>query len=694
MSFFSKRILNIYKEKALSALSTIENNFSSSNLITESGITEDIVTEYSRFIDSIQEPTIEPRPMQKGGLPIREDVEIPMAQAFSDIQLAHDQINLLREAALSFHNISSAEREGLNTLLRRAEDKITSFRFLTNDSDPDFQWRSDTFRSTSLVDPSSTIWLNPNTGVISLPVVSNKDLSSLLSNLELDKNISIGIPGNNLEILDQGIAENPELQENPKPTLYKQQASIDNYLQMFDGNGSTWFEWEANYIEPIQPTRTQADAMVYYQGGDPTDIFQQTSGFGWIANINWPGEENIDTNDNKGWPLVHSGLFKPSISQSPTANLLGSEISTANRNFKTRNAPCGDVASRLSFTVTFSQPINLSWIEVTPYIRESLFPTIKSIFVSSNGEKWKEILSNPVVLTPEYNESTDFSSVGVPIKNTPGVGVFPIPTTNTKFVRFIIDQEQTYNTKHGFAHDFFVKHLKKETKKSKLFGLIRSNRVNYYSERIPTPPQELGVSVRATGVPAGAAVYAGATLGTAIGAGIAAIGGSVAGGAAVGAAAAGGLVGLAVGALVAGIVGTKKVITTVLDVQESFDIFKGSRSFIGIRDVQFSSRIYGSTGQLISKAWLFQKPISKIAIIVNDFIPEDFPKGDWITYQISRDGSNWISINPQRGFSSPTSDSFIAIEPTNSLYVKIILSRPDDKDYESPVVSNYAVKCL
>jgi hypothetical protein len=148
--------------------------------------------------------------------------------------------------------------------------------------------------------------------------------------------------------------------------------------------------------------------------------------------------------------------------------------------------------------------------------------------------------------------------------------------------------------------------------------------------------------------------------------------------------------------------------------QPEFNII---RYALGIKELQISNFNYAPVSELVSKPWKSPKEITKIRLLVNQYVPEDFPPGSYIEYYIKPNSEevDWIRINPvqlpsaysENGnviprilyFNSekPIGEAseeryFITTVPVTSIRLKIILRRPENlPDTMTPVVKNYRI---
>lgn len=145
--------------------------------------------------------------------------------------------------------------------------------------------------------------------------------------------------------------------------------------------------------------------------------------------------------------------------------------------------------------------------------------------------------------------------------------------------------------------------------------------------------------------------------------------------------------------------------------QPEFDVI---RYAIGIKELSVSQFTYVPVSEFISKSWQSPKGIIKVTLLVDQFIPPQFPPGSYIEYYIKPDLKelDWIRINPlgvpsqftdagdiipriitfnvERSISSHIEESYInTAEPVKSIRLKAVLRRPNEMMSYSPVLRSY-----
>lgn len=156
--------------------------------------------------------------------------------------------------------------------------------------------------------------------------------------------------------------------------------------------------------------------------------------------------------------------------------------------------------------------------------------------------------------------------------------------------------------------------------------------------------------------------------------------------------------------------------------------FDRLRAAIGIRDIGVFTYTYEKTSEIVSQPYFSPRQIEKIALVVDEIIPNAFYQGDkykgtendWIQYFISTDnGSSWTRISPQHHKDTLSKDgvnlvpkiininSGVPIElrenflahidtgfPVHEVRFRALLSRPVDTqkaEQFSPVLKSYSL---
>lgn len=155
--------------------------------------------------------------------------------------------------------------------------------------------------------------------------------------------------------------------------------------------------------------------------------------------------------------------------------------------------------------------------------------------------------------------------------------------------------------------------------------------------------------------------------------------------------------------------------------QPQFDVI---RYAIGLKEVVIAQFTYESVSEIISKPWGSPKEISKITLVVDQFIPNQFPAGgQYIEYYIKPDieQAEWIRINPiglptiftdsgkivprilsfntERPVNSNLEDAYITTDkPVRSVIFRALLKRPESIENSdvsanayTPILKSYRI---
>ncbi len=146
--------------------------------------------------------------------------------------------------------------------------------------------------------------------------------------------------------------------------------------------------------------------------------------------------------------------------------------------------------------------------------------------------------------------------------------------------------------------------------------------------------------------------------------------------------------------------------------QPEFDVI---RYAIGIKDLSVSQYVYDTTSEMVSKPWSSPKEISKVNLLVDQFIPPSFPTGSFIEYYVKPDfeDADWIRINPmelpsvydssgaivpriisfntERPISANLENAYITTpKPVKAVRLRVVLRRPSNSlDSYTPVLRSY-----
>lgn len=623
----SRAPFQVVTQRARRLLSELESQLHTGKIQSQHGLLVTLIDGLQRLLGNLSTPTLE---VPEGGRDQqlqRSMVETPVMQAAEDLLIAQEQVEILRGLTLQAFNLCEAERMGLNEQLAEITALADQFRLWVADSDPGFIWVGDTFNDTSKLDLENTsLFVDPRGGTVTLQPVGHQDLSERIVGARIDREYSQGgIPGNTLEIKAPGkqayLGNRPE----PRPELWYDTDPGDRITNLWDGEPDTWFEWETYLVPSKQKMIRVGKAWVYDPHGKLTE--RHTEWKNWNCYLRWPGDLEVDLGPGrKGYPMVHF-------------------VERGRRRQGERER--GLKQLKLGFTITLDQPTPVSWLQITPFIRENCFPKVEQILISNDGQHWKKLLKEPTTLHPRMNRGLDFRRYGLDASNYEGVGVWTFPSTPVRYVSVLLSQEQSYPCPRGIGHRFFFLHHKKGDR--------------WVDSRTEGPIPILGSHASVPGDPDDTGPTSGRGR------------------------------------------KTRKIRTTTRRARQRskrlniYDIVQADRLAIGLRDVLLEQRVYAPEGQLVSKVWKLDRPVRSCALFVAEQIPEEWAEvqdegGNWAEYSVSADGSNWQRLVPQR---TELEDSVVQFsEPTKTVYFRALFHRPEDAMTQSPILQAYGLKLL
>lgn len=599
-------------------------------ITSESDLVLSLYEKLLEFYTSLGVPTISAKAVQRGELPIRDRFNNFFSLSKSDSTRAIRLLTELRKLVLAGFNAASAEREGLLASIKSAVAAVDKFRLWSADTKGDFIWFSDVLSSTNNLDVEAST-VNVADGVATLGVSSVDTVSPASMSLLVNPNGSVGFAGNALEVRNPGWNLSTTGKKEPNPELY---GGVDNaglvmlsdVTKAFDGDPSSWFEWEAYYARMKQKVESVGTAWVSTPNGVEQNIYDITKGYGWNTFKLYPGGE-LDTGPNgQGFPIVADIKSKQTIS--------------------------------VVIEVDFSTPQHISNISVLPYLRGSTLPTISSVEVWRSGE------AKPFVLEA-MRRSTLTSELKATLGNA-DVFIWSFPIITATKIRINLMQSYSYPVK--IAHKYKVNFIETETTRKYVWGLMKNSKTKNTVERVPTDQYISGnYSVKP--------MWTENIL-------------------------AAGLVGFLIHPFslawtLASLTGfaSKEVQTTIKATEEHYDIFDAERMMIGLRDVGFMRVLYNAESILISKTYVVPKPISSVALQVEDEVPSSFGAGDWIVYEIAFDSDDtWYPVVPMGR--AGESAIFPPSGTANSVRMRARIRRPSGNNSETPIVYWYALKCM
>jgi hypothetical protein len=469
--FTSRPRVKLLLGRAQRLLGRLNQLVQNGTVTTQTGLLVGILSATQQFLAHLSGPSLEVPDMSRDDLLQRRLVEEPLDQAREDVSLAWEEIDDTRNLTLQVTNLCLAEQAGLKDRLAEVTALVDSFRLWVSDAPQDFIWVGDMFNDLSKVDPASTAWVNTTGGWAGLKPTTSRSMSPFITRCTLDHAYSQGgVPGNNLEVRAPGTEILGSKGPEPHPVLYRDTTRTDRVTALWDADPSTYFEWERVLVDVPQRMIKAGYAFVYDPAGKPNNKIPALSN--WNCYIQWPGEEGLDTGEaRKGHPLAYfvhaidAPVKGDAVKISPIAQIAGYLGRTASAAAgKNRVTPyvSPEEPLQLGLQIELDQPRTVSWLELTPLIRGGVYPTVSQILVSRDGEVWRSLLSEPTVLHPRMNRGVDLAKYGVTGSNFEGVGVWPLPSVEIRFLKILLTQPDAYECPLGIGKRFFFNHAQKK----------------------------------------------------------------------------------------------------------------------------------------------------------------------------------------------------------------------------------------
>lgn len=633
------------------------------------------------------------------------------------------------------NNLFKSELETVESLATRVSDSLRQIRLAAGDQNEQFYWITDSFNNTAYVDSAKTDALvDSDYGMVTLNPQGFESVNDFA--LNIDRQATKGFPGCNILVVNQVNVGNP----NIEPSLSFESNNTSDIASIVDGDSSTWFEIERNFISPNQKMRMQGRAWVWSDAGQIKSVKEVTNDLDWKVYVQWPNTRELEKGvDSNGIPIAEFVDLnsESAVQRSPQFNT----TKALNRTLAGENT---DLAARLALVVVFATPQPISILKLAPFMRNGAgqpinVETIKVL----TSDTWLDVVNNT---TLGFNRST--TNITTQILRRTGVqsngSLYSIPTDrDIQAIRIILSSFPEEVTKTGLGHRFKDSEYEERSDRRHLFWnsadtwtewsrsafftsppviICRDSRAKVSGTLQDPITKEVAIDPFApkvtadnkpfgglSGVTQGAQQAAGiaqwlsqAAIASKIGGSI----GSIAAGAAnaAGFATAGGAAGI--GGFLAGavpilgeialasyIVGnsfTYKHTKTLLQETTGFDIFKGWRAAVGLRDLAVQRITYAGTSTLISIKRSFIGPVSLVGLLVDETIPESWGSGDWITYFVSTDGDNWTPI---RKLTEITLDkSFAPPAPITDIYFKALIKGNQSDPFHSPSLNHYVLQ--
>ena len=684
--------------------------------------------------------------LQFGPLSDAADLSIllnePIQTAINELTTQEESLESTQDKLLDLTNLLTSLKEACEEELALARDSATTLSLVQQDANQVQFWYSETFDNPFKTDTTRTTCLVDTTNsYCSLMITQNEALGTIT--YDIDRANSDGLPGVNLELSSQGLRGNNVA---PMPVFDKDISPRTDLGCLNDGDASTIWEWEWNFIyspQPVGITSHEKGAMVAMQNATTwVDPLKETK-YDWTTYLQWPDNSSPDKGPNdEGYPLA---TFTPR----PTS-----------LSYALGNKP---QQCKLIMTATLSTPSPISMIVLTPVIYENTRPTVEKLEVSPDGITW--ILVGQGDLLGERALSLSEQQRVADLKKGSGSAIYIVPTNHPISIVRATFTGARYKPTQGFGHKFTSVYMHEHES----MGIFDITSDSYWWERCPSdkiptntirrsPNPELGSQLATLGLAFSAAgsflggttstkkvsvstsslfpsstpyVYDSATntwkytgitsptlevdntalntatgvtsnlgQGLTVGSSLASVGqAATSAGGALGSSVGGALSTagpyiqaaaaiFTIGSMLFGTTTTTKVEKT----ETGTDIFEGERSYVSLKEFNLVRSRYQTSSDYYSNAINFSSPVSQLALFVTEEIPSEWPTGSYISYFISTDGQNWNPITPLSMAGQGKGTAYLVDGTASQFFFKATFTRPDDDLYRSPILLNYAIQ--
>lgn len=487
----------------------------------------------------------------------------------------------------------------------------------------------------------TTLYRDPRGGYLCLKPEEMVDNLTKVRSFRILKSLSLGIPGNNMVVERLKWGERAGFRFAEIETV----ADTDrraNIAAAFDGSPDTMFEWERNVI-PSRQRLKHVDGLqfVFADDGREMDVWQATEGKGWEVITVYPEQETIDPDQRE-------------------------------RIAEFANEP-GEPA-QVVFEMELEEGAT-GVLNILTTASGGLMPVLYLLQGSRDGVDWKDLLKPPgrerLTIRLSNDERLDKQ--------------ITVLVDEFRWLRIGLRAGGWYQPRLGLAHSCAIAIIDEHFAQSALFGLFKlKSEHRVLKQRVETESYVIGsLYVENQGAKLAAAIPVSLVLtakGVTMGWLAKAIGAQAVqwlGAAAVPVAFLAGV------AILSGVFRESKT-RQLREIVQGYDLFRGWRSAVAIREIQFLRAKYSTSGEWVSAPIRFASPIRRVQL----YSEHSKPDGTEIKYYLSTDMSDWQEM-------SPVQDGGSVIElrhPTERIYLKIAMSSSNDRI--SPIVYSVALEAF
>lgn len=470
----------------------------------------------------------------------------------------------------------------------------------------------------------SSLHRNPAGGMLTLPLQEYVDKTGSIQAIRILSTLSRGIPGNNMVVANIVASRD----SRPEVSLVGGANNFANIAGLFDGREDTHFEWELNVVQRRQRV-VQKEGLHYLstdrQGQDEKDVWEITRGYGWKVDVYHPEKTEPEE--------VDLAILADSPPADPATLFLEIEMSDN----------------------------SVGYIDILPLSVGGTFPVLVALDLSKDGVNWQSALK----------PRADMPGATIPLREGASlVRLLRIPLEGNRYVRLGLRSGGWYSPRFGLAHPFAAAIIDEQFRQKLLGFTIKSDR-RVLIERTPTEKTGVGSIVVQTNT---GAELAGRVLGTAyaVSSGLSMkwLTQALSKEAVAWLGTAAPVVGAVLAfALIGGFVFSERKERSVREVVTGYDVFRGWRSAIALKEIRVVRESYRQDGEWMSRPMSLGQQCRAVRLRAD----YDKPNGTRIEYFVSTDGKDWKAI-------SPISDGGTPVDlpsPFDSVYLQVKMQSAD-----------------
>lgn len=692
-------------EKARNVIAVIEDKRKGDiqEVQSENSLFQELWKAFKNFFTKLGKPSLQKRLQKKTAPAISSEYNDTMREIRDDMKVAYTEVGSLGDLMVKNYNFGESERQMLLNKVRKLNSKNVDYSFYSVGAKDRSLYGLDSFVDKSKVDFSKV-----GAGATAAEIVTDQGVVTLSRGGNIDRAPLVrDVTGMKETIPDwQGVPEVGGYEGLYFGMRGEARPEGGQWHLEYTANGNTLYDKGASEAE-LKPKR-----MSMFDG-NPNTFWEAE-----LLSDNLQGYKNKYNNEQitvaQFQELRNNELQSESVELSGETIIAGQYGSLIEDYIPVTEAGAGEFL-KVDFVVELQRSVNINWLNLNPNnFGTENYIDILSVETSEDGQSFEQLEGfddheYDITLTNEANEeltqSQIFDTLSPDRFKYAGQGIWTFAPRKTRLIRFSLRQPQAYikpyevlkyqteqeHTTTTVKTDSSWFHNNTETSVSK-HTEVRTIELPYLEglvngfDVMTLNPGESGVDDRAwSNLPFG--LWGGTKE-------------------------------------VTSVIGAERITKQWTETKED-----KVRFAIGIRDIGIYSYSFAETSEVVSQPYSSPKPVSKISLSVDEFIPKKFyttsgnegTENNWIKYYISVDNAtSWTRISPTNhtetlseggiyplpeviNVNSDVSEdardnplSYIDTPaPVFQVRFKAVLTRPEnivDSESYSPLLSSYAIK--